>query len=161
MTSDSADGGGYDDIVALSQQLFGFLCSSSGHVEFDVPHTETVALWSQTPSRTLAVQHQVPCKSRGGDDIWSIDGETCKLSPPRLLFERMPTKVAAVHATKQLPDVHYPGYTARILMDAVEAFAYDNMDMLAWKMRSTANLLIKLQDEGWIHPDVDVMDVLI
>ena len=93
----SADGAGYDDIVALAQQLFELLGSSSGHMELDVPHAETVALWSQTPSRTLVVQHQVSGKSMGGDEIWSIDGERCRFSPPRLLFERMPTKVAAVH----------------------------------------------------------------
>ena len=52
---------------------------------------------------------------------------------------------------KQLPDIHYPGYPARSHVEAVEAFAYEgSVDMPAWKMRSTANLLIKLRNEGWM-----------
>lgn len=106
------------------------------------------------------VQHQVTCKSRGGDEIWSVDSERCKFSPRRLLLEKMPKKVVAVrahmvsnksslHTMKQLPDIHYPGYPAISHVEAAEAFAYKgNVDMPAWKMRSIENPFIKLQNEG-------------
>ena len=146
----SACGTGYDDLKLFGQQLFKFLCSSNGNLNFIVPRTAGPTAWGRC-QQVLCVQHHVSCVSCDingvagvcGRSHWQVDGVRCKVSCPHLHFDRMPKGVAVVDAymvsnvglIKQLRKGCFDSYpTAN---PAIREFAYDdNVDVTeTWVQR--------------------------